>query len=114
MREVLCRIPSINERIRRALESTDLPPALFEVEITESAAITGFSHPTAVMNELRQQGIGVSIDDFGIGYSTLSYLAELSATYPQNRPRYFQPIKMASWRFVSTTDLNPERDSIRC
>lgn len=70
----------LNERIRSALDSADLPPALFEAEITESAAIADFAHSTAVMNELRHQGIGVSIDDFGVGYSSLSYLADLPAT----------------------------------
>ncbi len=70
----------LNERISNALAGAGLPPALFEVEITESAAIADFARSTAELFELRRQGIGVAIDDFGVGYSSLSYLAELPAT----------------------------------
>jgi predicted signal transduction protein with EAL and GGDEF domain len=70
----------LNERVRNALAGAGLPPALFEVEITESAAIADFTRSTAELFELRRQGIGVAIDDFGVGYSSLSYLAELPAT----------------------------------
>jgi predicted signal transduction protein with EAL and GGDEF domain len=70
----------LHERIRNALAGTSLPPALFEVEITESAAIADFARSTAALLDLRRQGVGVAIDDFGVGYSSLSYLAELPAT----------------------------------
>jgi predicted signal transduction protein with EAL and GGDEF domain len=71
---------ALHERIRSALESVSLLPSLFEVEITESAAIADFAHSTAELLELRRQGVGVAIDDFGVGFSSLSYLAELPAT----------------------------------
>lgn len=70
----------LHARIRNTLADTDLPPSLFEVEITESAAIADFARSTAELLELRGQGVGVAIDDFGVGYSSLSYLAELPAT----------------------------------
>lgn len=74
------RAGHLHERIRNALADTGLPPGLFEVEITESAAIADFASATAQLLELRRQGVGVAIDDFGVGYSSLSYLAELPAT----------------------------------
>jgi predicted signal transduction protein with EAL and GGDEF domain len=74
------RAGNLHERIRSALADTGLRPALFEVEITESAAIADFASATAQLVELRRQGVGVAIDDFGVGYSSLSYLAELPAT----------------------------------
>ena len=70
----------LHRRIRSALLGANLPPTLFEVEITESAAIADFACSTAELLELRRQGVGVAIDDFGVGFSSLSYLAELPAT----------------------------------
>lgn len=70
----------LHQRIRGALFSADLPPTQFEVEITESAAIADFTHSTSELLELRRHGVGVAIDDFGVGFSSLSYLAELPAT----------------------------------
>ena len=67
-------------RIRNTLADTGPPSGLLEVEMTESAAIAAFARTTAVLVELRRRGIGVAIDDFGVGYSSLSYLAELPAT----------------------------------
>jgi predicted signal transduction protein with EAL and GGDEF domain len=74
------RAGDLHERIHNALGETGLPPTLFEVEITESAAIADFASATTQLLELRRQGVGVAIDDFGVGYSSLSYLAELPAT----------------------------------
>ena len=70
----------VHERVRRVLTDTGLPAALLEVEITESAAIADFARSTVELLDLRRQGVGVAIDDFGVGYSSLSYLAELPVT----------------------------------
>jgi predicted signal transduction protein with EAL and GGDEF domain len=74
------RADNLHERILESLSSTGLPANLLEVEITESVAIAEFTRSTAQLLELRRLGIGVAIDDFGVGYSSLSYLAELPAT----------------------------------
>tara|TARA_R110002167_G_scaffold88509_5_gene238683 strand:+ start:2048 stop:3592 length:1545 start_codon:yes stop_codon:yes gene_type:complete len=48
-----------------------------ELEITEGAFISDFSHCCVVLNALRDFGFSISIDDFGTGYSSLSYLRKL-------------------------------------
>jgi predicted signal transduction protein with EAL and GGDEF domain/CHASE2 domain-containing sensor protein len=63
--------------VREALERSGLPPARLTVEITESAFVSGASATTALLNELRAQGIDIALDDFGTGYSSLSYLDRL-------------------------------------
>ncbi len=54
----------------------DLGPAarLLTVEITESAAVTDDDHVIGFLTELRRMGLRVSIDDYGTGQSTLTYL----------------------------------------
>ena len=48
------------------------------IEITERSLIDNFDNTQDVINELRSKGVKCAIDDFGIGYSSLSYLKKLS------------------------------------
>ncbi|AOE50946.1 bifunctional diguanylate cyclase/phosphodiesterase [Kangiella sediminilitoris] len=50
---------------------------MLEVEITESAAMTDVVNTVKVLNQLQENGIKLSIDDFGKGYSSLAYLSQL-------------------------------------
>jgi EAL domain-containing protein (putative c-di-GMP-specific phosphodiesterase class I) len=60
-----------------AYQSHRVPTGLLEVEITESAMISGFREVSAIVEALRPHGILVAIDDFGTGYASLSSLKEL-------------------------------------
>ena len=60
--------------IQEVLQSTGLPPADLELEITESALIYEVESAIATMSELMDLGVNISLDDFGTGYSSLSYL----------------------------------------
>jgi len=48
------------------------------IEITERSLIDNFSKTQGVINDLKKHGVKCAIDDFGIGYSSLSYLKKLS------------------------------------
>ena len=63
--------------VRRALADYALPPALLELEVTESVIIAGFEQVKATLDELGKLGLRFSIDDFGTGYSSLAYLKRL-------------------------------------
>jgi diguanylate cyclase (GGDEF)-like protein len=65
------------DRIMSVLDAHGMPANLLTVEITEELMVADFARGRAVLNRLRHAGIRVSIDDFGSGYSTLSYLREL-------------------------------------
>jgi diguanylate cyclase (GGDEF)-like protein/PAS domain S-box-containing protein len=67
----------IQETVRKTLEATRLPPALLELEITESAVMLHAESSIQVLNDLRTMGISLAIDDFGTGYSSLAYLKRL-------------------------------------
>ncbi len=54
-----------------------VPTHLIKLEVTESMELVDFSKAKEILSELRQHGIDCSIDDFGVGFSSLSYLQQL-------------------------------------
>ncbi|MDJ0962130.1 MAG: EAL domain-containing protein [Acidimicrobiia bacterium] len=65
------------ESVAHALDSTGLPPALLEIELTEGTLVEDTKLAAQTLEQLRAMGVRVSIDDFGTGYSSLSYLKRL-------------------------------------
>jgi diguanylate cyclase (GGDEF)-like protein len=68
---------TLPDRIMSVLDIHGMSPSLLTVEITEELMVADFDKGRAVLNRLREAGVRVSIDDFGSGYSTLTYLREL-------------------------------------
>ncbi|MEM8676774.1 MAG: EAL domain-containing protein [Cyanobacteria bacterium P01_G01_bin.67] len=62
--------------ITEILEQTQLEPSSLELEITESITIQNTDAAKAILNELNEMGITLSMDDFGTGYSSLGYLQQ--------------------------------------
>ena len=60
--------------VRRALKETGLPASRLELEITEAVLLQNDELTIAMLHELRSMGVRIAMDDFGIGYSSLSYL----------------------------------------
>ena len=54
-----------------------VPPSLIKLEVTESMELVDFSKAKDILSELYEHGIECSIDDFGVGFSSLSYLQQL-------------------------------------
>ena len=69
--------PNLAEQIREILNETGLDPRCLDLEITESNAMQNAEITTPILNEIKALGVQISIDDFGIGYSSLSYLKRL-------------------------------------
>jgi diguanylate cyclase (GGDEF)-like protein/PAS domain S-box-containing protein len=65
------------ERISGILRETGLDPKHLDVEITESIAMANVEQTIPKMIKLAQMGVGICIDDFGSGYSSLNYLKKL-------------------------------------
>jgi EAL domain-containing protein (putative c-di-GMP-specific phosphodiesterase class I) len=65
--------------IRRALQESGLPPEYLELELTESVLLSSGDVMRTVLEELKAMGVALAIDDFGIGYSSLSYLKQFRA-----------------------------------
>jgi diguanylate cyclase len=71
-----------NDLIRQLsgqIEKHGLPAGLIEIEITESAAMQNPEHTISRIEELQSLGVLLSIDDFGTGFSSLSYLQKIRA-----------------------------------
>jgi len=60
--------------VHSVLLETGLKPERLELEITEGVLIDDFSRAVSILRKLRSLGIHVALDDFGSGYSSLSYL----------------------------------------
>jgi diguanylate cyclase (GGDEF)-like protein/PAS domain S-box-containing protein len=60
--------------VQRVLSETGLAATSLEVEITEGIAMQNLSLTMEVLGELSRMGINISVDDFGTGHSSLSYL----------------------------------------
>jgi len=60
--------------VMAALTSTGLAPCRLNLEVTETVLIEDTSETLAILNELRAKGVGISLDDFGTGFASLSYL----------------------------------------
>lgn len=66
------------EVVTEVLQETGLEPQWLELEITESAMLEDEVTTTQTLKLIRERGIRVSLDDFGTGFSSLSYLRRLS------------------------------------
>jgi diguanylate cyclase (GGDEF)-like protein len=57
-----------------ALAASGLDPNRLEIEVTESAMVRNISEISSVLAKLSASGVKISLDDFGTGFSSLSYL----------------------------------------
>lgn len=65
--------------VEAQLRRNRLPPALLELEITESAAMHDLARARDIVDALRALDVRIALDDLGTGYSSLSHLRELRA-----------------------------------
>jgi diguanylate cyclase (GGDEF)-like protein len=70
--------PGFIESVTELLARHHLPASSLILEITETTIIRDFGACTLVIAQLRDLGIGVSIDDFGAGFTSLAYLGRLA------------------------------------
>ena len=71
------RQPNFTEQVCAVLQQTGARPDRLKLELTESMALDNVEDTIAKMTALRKLGLGFSLDDFGTGQSSLSYLTRL-------------------------------------
>ena len=69
--------PDFLSVVTNALSSSGLDPSALELEVTEGALMKNMASAISTLQTLRDMGVNLAIDDFGVGYSSLSYLQKL-------------------------------------
>ncbi len=92
---------NLSKYVLSVLKKNGLDPSSIELEITESIAMDQVDKGIETMNQLHQLGIRLTIDDFGIGYSSLGYLRQ----FP------IQTIKIDQ-SFIKNLTTNPDDAAI--
>ena len=68
---------TLAEEVRQALAEFGLPASALCLELTETTIMGDEERTMAVLEQLRAVGTTIAVDDFGVGYSSLAYLAKL-------------------------------------
>lgn len=68
---------NLSERIIACIDKYNVPHKFIEIELTETTTDVNFSDLKKIVFSLREAGISTSIDDFGMGYSSLNLIKEL-------------------------------------
>lgn len=66
------------ELIREVISSCEIDPKSLVLEVSESSIMENIEAVIPILSKLREEGIGISMDDFGAGYSSLSHLHRFS------------------------------------
>jgi len=65
------------ESVERILDETGVEPSRLVLEVTENVLVENLEFAADIMHRLKERGVRFSIDDFGMGYSSLVYLKRL-------------------------------------
>jgi EAL domain-containing protein (putative c-di-GMP-specific phosphodiesterase class I) len=68
--------PEFPAYVGQLIEEFDLNPAEIDLEITEHVAVHSSEAMRNMFNQIRALGVGLSIDDMGLGYSSLTYISD--------------------------------------
>jgi len=68
--------PDLVEMVVEILQRTGLPPARLEIEVTEGVLIADADAALRIFRGLRAAGVKIALDDFGSGYSSMTYLRQ--------------------------------------
>ena len=67
--------PSLVNAIDDVLATTGLPPHWLHLEVTETAIITDLDASVRHLHEIKDLGVKLAVDDFGVGYGSMTYLS---------------------------------------
>lgn len=108
------------EQVQAALNASQIPPQLLELEITESALMEHGAAATEILMALRGLGVGLAIDDFGTGYSSLAYLRhfpvellKIDQSFMRGVPEEVSAVEIASAIVVMAHTLRMRSDRRR-
>jgi EAL domain-containing protein (putative c-di-GMP-specific phosphodiesterase class I) len=95
------QLPHLAEMVESVLAETGLDPCWLELEVTEGIMMNHTENAISTLRRLSDQGVHISIDDFGTGCSSLAYIKK----FPINTLKIDQS-------FVSDITVNPDDAAI--
>lgn len=105
--------PGFIDIVRSALSEANLAPQFLEIEVTEGALVAASENHSQIMHKLKALGVTISVDDFGTGVSTLSYLKDfpvdvlkLDSSLIHNLPRDKEDVAIVSAIIKLALDLH--------
>jgi EAL domain-containing protein (putative c-di-GMP-specific phosphodiesterase class I) len=72
--------PGFSDYVLRTIRTAKADPRLITLEITEDSFIDEVGRIAQIIRPLREAGVGVALDDFGKGYSSLYYISHMDLT----------------------------------
>jgi len=88
--------PGLPVGVSRALTARGLQASAMTIEITEDLFLDNTEQTLSVLHQLRGRGIRIAIDDFGSGYSALSYLCDLPIDEVKLNRNFVSPVLVDS------------------
>ncbi|MCL6598891.1 MAG: bifunctional diguanylate cyclase/phosphodiesterase [Alicyclobacillus macrosporangiidus] len=88
--------------VTEALKAHRVDPRLLEIELTETAVVEDVESARKKLGRLRGMGITVSIDDFGVGYSSLSFLHQIPVDALKLDRSFIQEGGVRGWSVMET------------
>lgn len=105
--------PAIVDIIRNELNDSKIDAHLLEIEVTEASLVAASKDNTRIMHAIKDLGVTISVDDFGTGISTLSYLKDfpvdvlkLDTTLIRNLPHDQEDVAIVSAILKLAHDLH--------
>jgi diguanylate cyclase (GGDEF)-like protein/PAS domain S-box-containing protein len=80
------------KHLDRVLEECDFDPERLVIELTETVAMQNVDLTMAVLHTMKRKGIKIALDDFGMGYSSLSYLKHFPIDIIKIDPSFVQDV----------------------
>jgi len=71
----------IYDSVKKVVEGQNVDPSRLRIELLENVVLEDFNSAIKVINDLRSIGVGIALDDFGSGYSSLEYVSQLPMDY---------------------------------
>ncbi len=92
-------------QVRAFKETLDRHGIGLQLELTEESLVEDFSRIRKKVDRIRELGIGIAIDDFGKGYSSLTYLKDIPATEIKIDKKFVENIAVdeKDWHIVRAT-----------
>ncbi len=94
------------ERLQSIIDEASIDSRWLQVEITERTVIEDIDHAVVTLQDLRNRGICTALDDFGVGYSSLSYLRMLPVDKLKIDGSFIQDLSQPNNQAIVSAILN--------